>query len=301
MAIKEMLHHNNAHNHAQDKLLKANQDLINAQIELQKADAIRDSIQDEKMDAAVLQRKDIKDDVNKNYVQIGVVQDNQAKMMDNQKGISNQISNLDEDVEKVQAGVTGNGISLSNLHAKMNAHDAAFVIHAAHLEKHMNDHAVHDAKQDDLIAHAKVHDAKQDAIAADVLVNQGKLNALKEGQAVTQDMIAVHDKNMQNHAANMDDFKAKQFAFNNQVDLHMKDEDAHMADQKHHMADEDDHMKMEKTHMKMEALHMAEAEDHYNLHDHHHHHHHHRHSRPKYVVAKLVKKAEPSFLVGNSN
>lgn len=281
--INALLEDNEVNNHVQNKMIKKNRDLINTQIGMQGEDAERDAVQTAMLDNAIGQRKDIKDGVDANTGLLGDVKGNQAVMMGNQKKMSHKLDHINAGVNSVQDRVDKNGLSMAAMHDKMNAHDAAFVIHAAHLEKHMDDHAVHDAKQDALIDMHKEHDAKQTEMMGQVMVNQGKLNDLKNGQAKTQGMIATHDANMKAHAENMNDFKAKQFSFNGEVAHHMKDEDAHM--------------EKENKHMKMEALHMADAEHHHNLHDHHRHFRHHI-VRPKVV---LVKKAAPSFLVGESN
>jgi hypothetical protein len=305
--IHALLEHNNLHNHKQDQLLKENRELINRQIDMQAEDAARDDIQDQKLDNAVLQRKDIKDSVDLNTSLINDAKNNQAIIMDNQGAMAKEIDHVHASVDVNIAETQANGKSLDNLHMKMNAHDAAFVKHAHSLKHLMAEHDEHDAKQDALILMNKQHDERQNELRGQVMINQEKLKNLQAGQAVTQDMIAVHDKKADAHALNMDDFKAKQFNFNNKAAVAMAKADEHMNIEKAHMADEQHHMSTQDTHMKMEALHMAESEDHMIKTDHHNHHHylhgHHHHRRPRVVrVIKAipVRHARPSILVGEA-
>ena len=308
--IKDMLAYADARNDVQDAILNKHTSMIADQIDMQAADAVRDAVQDVKLDNAVVQRKSIQDSVDVNGVKLGSVMNNQNSMILNQNMMSKKLKKINHKASHIMDGVSMNAHAIDGLHNKADAQKKRFKAHAADLKALMGDHDKHDDKQDSLIADFADHDARQNDMAAEVMVNQKKINKVKDNQKVTQAMVAKNNDDLMEHDKNVAAFAAEQLNFNDKVDAHMDDEKVQMAIDNAHIDDQKHHMGVEDTHMKMEALHMAEADHYYhrNLkhkkghsyhgnHGHHGHHGHHGYHRNRRVIR--VIDDSPDFIVGD--
>lgn len=263
----------------QSKALDHQDQALHQVLHNQSHDAMRDWKHMKAHKMAALQRKDIMGQVSANGVGI---EDNGKKadmLLVGQEVLKDAHGYTQNQLRAVQGDVLKNQGMIGELGVQVAQHRGDFADHRADFAAHVDAAAVHDAKQDGLIAAHAEHDAKQDALIAAHADHDAKQDGLIADHAQTQAILSQHVEDSNAHVSRQDEFNAEQRAFNAKVDSHMADEKSHMHKQDHEM---------------MAAAHHRSHE---NYHMAHHGHGYHGHIHPTYVTKTVMKPKKKTVLV----